>query len=103
MTSEPRDWPFESPPNVGCLTVRSIVNGIKPILMASRDGEDGAWQCLTGDAFDPAEEVLVSLASMVDRDPTLLELADVQPGWMAWREHREAPWSRQAEARLTED
>ena len=103
MPSEPRDWPFDSPPNVACLTVRSIVDGVKPILMASRDANDGAWQLLTGDAFDAAEEMLVSLASMVDRDPTLLQLADVLPGWMAWREHRGAPWSRQAEAQQTDE
>ncbi|MDM0069649.1 hypothetical protein [Variovorax sp. J31P207] len=103
MPSKPRDWPFDSPPNVTCLTVRSIVEGVKPVLMASRDATDGGWQFLTGDAFDAADEMLVSLASIVDRDPTLLQLADVQPGWMAWREHRQAPWNRQAEAQQTEE
>lgn len=103
MNSAPRDWPFDSPPNVACLTVRSIADGLKPILMATRDAEDGAWQFLTGDAFDAAEEMMVSLASVVDRDPTLLQLADVQPGWMAWREHHGAPWSRQAEAQQTDE
>jgi hypothetical protein len=88
---------------MACLTVRSIVDGVKPILMASRDAKDGAWQFLTGDAFAAAEEMQVSLASMVDRAPTLLQLADAQPGWMAWREHRGLPWSRQAEAQQTDE
>jgi hypothetical protein len=66
--------------------------------MATRDAGDGAWQLLTGDAFDNTEEMPVSLRSMVERDQTLLQLADLQPGWMAWREHRDVPWSRQAEA-----
>lgn len=103
MLQKPRDWPFDSSPNVACLTVRSIVDGVKPVLMASRDARDGAWQFLTGDAFDASEETLVSLTSMVDRDPTLLQLADVQPGWMAWRERHGEPWSRQAEAQQTEE
>ncbi|MDM0028120.1 hypothetical protein [Variovorax saccharolyticus] len=77
MPSEPRDWPFDSPPDVACLTVRSIVEGVKPVLMASRDANDGAWQLLTGDAFDAAEEMRVSLASMIGHDPTLLQLADL--------------------------
>jgi hypothetical protein len=98
MTTENSEWPFDSPPDVACITVRAIVDGAKPVLMAARDADDGAWQLLTGDAFDNTEAMPVSLRSMVERDPTLLQLADLQPGWMAWREHRDVPWSRQAEA-----
>jgi len=71
--------------------------------MASRDEDDGAWQFLTGDAFDKAEAMLVSLESMVARDCSLLQLADIQPGWMAWRESPDAPWGRQAEAEQTKE
>ena len=60
MSTEPQTWPFDSPPNVACFTVRSIVDGVKPVLMASRDADDGAWQFLTGDAFNKAEAMLVS-------------------------------------------
>ncbi|RYF52123.1 MAG: hypothetical protein EOO27_28910 [Comamonadaceae bacterium] len=103
MSTEPETWPFDSPPNVACFTVRSIVDGMRPVLMASRDTDDGAWQFLTGDVFDMAEAMLVSLESMVARDPSLLQLADIQPGWIAWRERPAAPWSRQAEAEQTKE
>lgn len=43
MSTEPQIWPFDSPPNVVCFTVRSIVDGVRPVLMASRDADDGAW------------------------------------------------------------
>ena len=102
MTLENSEWPFDSPPNVACITVRSIVDVGKPVLMATRDADDGAWQFLTGDAFEEAEVMLVSLRSMVERDSTLLELADVHPGWMAWREHHDSPWNRQAVVTQTE-
>ena len=101
MSTEQQTWPFDSPPNVACFTVRSIVDGVRPVLIASRDADDGAWQFLTGDAFDMAEAMLVSLESMVARDQRLLQLADIQPGWMAWRERPDAPWNRQAEAGQT--
>lgn len=101
MTVTHADWPFDSPPNVACVTVQSIVEGARPVLMATRDAHDGGWQFLTGDVFDTAEAMLVSLRSMVERDPTLLELAHVQPGWIAWRERHGAPWQRQAEASQT--
>ena len=103
MSAEPQTWPFYSPPNVACFTVRSIVDGVTPVLVASRDANDGAWPFLTGDAFDMAEEMLVSLESMVARDPSLLQLADIQHGWMVWRERPDAPWSRQAEAEQTRE
>ena len=63
MSTEPQTWPFDSPTSVACFTVWSIVDGVRPVLMASRDADDGAWQFLTGDAFDMAETVLVSLGA----------------------------------------
>ncbi len=96
-------WPFADPPNVACFTVRGIVEDGKPILMVSRDEEDGAWQCLTGDAFEMRDTMLVTLLSLVERDASLRELADLRPGWMAWRESRAAAWSRQAQSQQTDD
>jgi hypothetical protein len=34
---------------------------------------------------------------MCQRDPTLLELADLPEGWRAWRERVGAPWQRAPE------
>lgn len=62
-----------------------------------------SWQFLTGDAFDMSDAMLVSLDSIVARDSTLRELGGMQPGWMAWRDAPDAPWSRQAEAQQTEE
>jgi hypothetical protein len=97
------DWPFDSPPNVMCFTVRGILEDAKPILMVSRDEEDGAWQFLTGDAFEMADAKLVSLQSMVERDASLRALADMPAGWMAWRESPASAWSRQAQSQQTDD
>jgi hypothetical protein len=30
----------------------------------------------------------------VAKDPSVLELADLPPGWHAWRRSRDAPWQR---------
>ena len=79
-TIDPHSWAFDSPPNVACFTVRSIVEGEQPVLMASRDADDGGWQFLTGDAFNMSDAMLVSLDSMVARDSTLRELGGMQPG-----------------------
>lgn len=82
---------------MACITVRAIVEGVKPVLMASRDADDGGWQFHTGEETHAVEAKLVSLKSMVDRDSTLLQLASVQPGWIARRDCLGAPWALHAE------
>ncbi|GAB7549690.1 hypothetical protein [Cupriavidus sp. 8B] len=87
-------WLFEGSPNVACFTVRPIVDGRKPLLMVSRDFEDGAWSFLTGEEVQMADVLLVSLRSMAELDPSILDLADLQPGWIAMRRHSGDPWLR---------
>lgn len=73
-------WPFEDAPNLACFTVRSIVNGTVPTLHASHDEDGVAWQMLTSDAADMSQAMLVAIARLIERDRTLLELADRSSG-----------------------
>lgn len=38
--------------------------------------------------------LLVSLKTIVQIDPTVLEVADLPPGWQATRDTAESPWKR---------
>jgi hypothetical protein len=87
-------WLFDDPPNVATITVRQIVEAGEPILLVARDTEDGGWQFLIGGAFDVADAMVVSLRSMFERDPTIAELADLEPGWQATRQRVGAAWHR---------
>jgi hypothetical protein len=98
MSSSDDAWPFEDDPNLACFTVRSIMNGSAPILYVSHDEDDGAWQMLTSDAADMSQAMLVSLAQLVERDRTLVELADMPLGWTASRADASSPWMRRARA-----
>ena len=89
------DWPFDDRPNVASITVRQIVHGGEPILLVAHDAEDGGWQFLTGGAFEVADGMVVSLASVVRRDPSVGELADLPLGWSATRPAVGQPWERQ--------
>jgi hypothetical protein len=88
------NWPFADPPNVAAITTRQIVHEGEPILLVSHDADDGSWQFLTGGSIDVADGMLVSLRSMVERDPSVAELADLPQGWQAWRDRPDAPWER---------
>jgi hypothetical protein len=88
------DWPFDDPPNVATFTVRQIVDGGEPILLVAHDAEDGGWQFLTGGPISMSDAMLVSLAEIVRRDPSVVELADLPLGWEASRMALGASWER---------
>lgn len=87
-------WPFSDPPNVATITLRQIVEAGLPILLVVHDAEDGDWQFLTGGEFDVADGMVVGLRSMVERDATICELADLPLGWQAVRDSLGGPWRR---------
>ena len=88
------DWPFSDPKNLAVITIDRIVDGRKPILYVSHDADDGGWQLLDGGSVSETDARIVSLLSMVERDPTLLELADLPHGWAAERDGVDKPWRR---------
>jgi len=95
------DWPFDQPPNCAVFTLRQIAYEGAPILQVTHDAEDHGWQFLTLAEADPESAVLLSFGSIVTLDPALVELADLPPGWRAWRESVRHPWRREPHPRLT--
>jgi len=87
-------WPFDQGPNVAAITVRSVVNG-DPILYVSHDSGDHSWQFLDGRPPDVEEVRVIAMHEALRIDPTLRQIADLPPGWIAWRKGASGPWSRQ--------
>lgn len=90
----PSDWPFDQPPNAAAITVQSILDG-DPILHVSHDADDHGWQFLDGREVDLGEGRLISMATALELDPGLRAIADLPPGWIAWREGPIGPWIRE--------
>ena len=90
------EWLFEDLPNVAVVTTRSIVRDGAWIAHVSHDPDDGSWQFHDSAPGEPLAEdaMVVALSSMVRRDGTLNELADLPKGWRAWRDGPTAPWQR---------
>jgi hypothetical protein len=89
------DWPFDQPRDCAVFTLRSIVFDGQPILYVSHDADDHGWQFLDGESVDLSQAAVVGLGEIVGRDPGLLELADLPPGWIATRVARGSPWRRE--------
>ncbi|WP_394766699.1 DUF4262 domain-containing protein [uncultured Paludibaculum sp.] len=87
------DWKFEDLPHTQVFLSTAVNSGIEPITYVSHDMEDGAWQFL-GDSMSDSGGVLSCLHHPLEKDHSLIELADLPLGWYAERERRGVPWIR---------
>lgn len=90
-----KEWPFADPPNVATYTTVKVLDEGHPILLVTHDEDDGAWQFLCGTTNEPTDGRIVGLDCIVQKDPSVLELADLPLGWRASRESPEDPWQRE--------
>jgi hypothetical protein len=92
MSEKP--WAFPQPRDGVSITMRQILDGEEPILTACHD-LDGEWQFIGVTDANVDDGRIVGLGCMVDFDPTLLELADLPPGWRAVRDRVGDTWIRE--------
>jgi hypothetical protein len=88
-------WPFDQPRNCAMITLRSIAFDGAPILHVTHDLDDHGWQFLGLNDFSESDACVIALDEAGALDPSVLELADLPPGWRAWRPSRGAPWHRE--------
>jgi hypothetical protein len=92
--SDPNEpWPWDQAPNVAAITVRAVLDGA-PVLHVSHDADDDGWQFLDGNPVDTDEGRLIAMREVLRLDPTLREVADLAPGWVATRTASGGPWTR---------
>jgi hypothetical protein len=89
-----RDWPFDQPRNAACITLRSIIFADAPILHVTHDEDDHGWQFLGLEDAREDDACVVAFHKIAAKDSSILELADLPPGWHAWRQSRASPWQR---------
>jgi hypothetical protein len=87
-------WPFADPEETVVIVLDRILRGESVLRLVTHDEDDGAWQFLDGDHVLEDDAVVVALAEMAQFDPGVLELADLPPGWHAWRDGPDQPWQR---------
>lgn len=97
------NWPFDQPRNCATFTTRPVMNHSEPIVLVSHDADDHGWQFIGTSGASMAEALLVSLESIVKVDPTVLEIADLPPGWQALRDAIGEPWTRREDPLIPEE
>ncbi|MFY9561320.1 MAG: DUF4262 domain-containing protein [Terriglobales bacterium] len=89
------DWKFTDPPHTGVFTTKRVMTGEDPVTRVFHDLEDGAWQ-FHGPGESKREDLTyVCFHHILDKDPTIKELADLPRGWCAWRGKVTELWSRE--------
>lgn len=87
------NWPFDQAPDVAAITTRQILEG-QPILIVTHYADDDSWAFLCGTTNETADGRVIGMGEAVELDPTLLEIADLPPGWTASRTKVGSNWSR---------
>lgn len=87
------DWKFEDGPHTQAFLSAAVQRGAEPVTYVSHDLEDGAWQFL-GDSMTESGGVLSCLHHPIEKDHSLIELADLPLGWYAERARPGEPWVR---------
>lgn len=89
------EWPFDQPPNCAVITLRQILERSEPILHVTHDLADHGWQFLSGGNVREEDAAVVSLAEVTRLDTSVLQVAQIPPGWRAWRQSPEHEWVRE--------
>lgn len=86
-------WPFDQPENCATVASRSVIDGRRPILYVSHDENDHGWQFLDGVSEELDDLVIVCLSHVLEIDPTMADLAFLDPGYHASRNKQTEKWS----------
>jgi hypothetical protein len=94
-----QDWPFDQAPSVAAVTTRQVLDQGLPILQVTHYEDDHSWAfvCGTTDDYENDGRV-ICMAEALKLDKSLREVADLPPGWHAWRKDKDSDWNRYAEA-----
>src|SRR5689334_13680023 len=89
-------WKFADPPSMAAITTRKVISGGSWIAFVSHDADDGGWQFHDSISESPTLEdaIVVSLQEIVERDSSIVALADLPCGWRAWRATPTSGWHR---------
>ena len=96
MTNDPTgDWPFDQPPNCATITTTHVMRHGDPILLVHHHADDHGWTSHDDRPLRTRDALLVSLRTIVRRNPSVAEVADLPPGRRASRDAVGGAWVRE--------
>jgi hypothetical protein len=87
-------WPLDQSPNTAAITTRQVLEEKKEIRVVVHYEDDGSWAFLCGTTGEEKDRRVIAMSEAIELDDSLMKIADLPPGWKAWRESRMAPWQK---------
>ena len=94
QSAETTSWAFDQGPSVSALSTKQVMEQGLPVLQVEHYADDASWAFTCGTTDDESDGMVVSMESVVAKDPLLVSIADLPVGWSAWRSSATAPWQR---------
>jgi hypothetical protein len=91
-------WPFDQEPDVAALTTRQVLEATQPIRQVVHYSDDHSWAFTHGTSDEKEDYRIVHMRELIERDDTLRTIADLPPGWSAWRNAVGDDWERTEES-----
>ncbi len=88
------NWPFDQARDCAALTTVNVIERNLPILQVTHYTDDHSWAFLRGTTNEASDARVIGMEEALELDPSLAEIADLPPGWSAWREAIGEPWHR---------
>ena len=85
-------WVFDQPEDTEAITNKTIINDGAPILHVYHDINNHGWHFLGIEDVDDNDIVLITMEEIVELDPSVEEVAHIEPGWHAWRSEIGDEW-----------
>lgn len=93
-----QNWPFDQNPNVAAITTVNVLKKGFPILRVTHYEDDHSWAFVCGKTNNTEDGRVIGMGEGLKLDSTLVEIADLPPGWTAWREQVGQPWHKYKQA-----
>ncbi len=97
------EWRFADKPHTKVFVSKAILQDKEWITYVTHDLSDGAWQIVGETGIESEGPELACLHHMIEKDPTLAELADLPRGWYAERSTPGEAWERFEHAPETDE
>ena len=94
MIDSSSDWPFDQLPNVAAITTVGVLEQKLPILRVTHYSDDHSWAFVCGTTNATEDGRVIAMHRVISLDPTLRTIADLPPGWTAWRDSVGSVWNR---------
>jgi hypothetical protein len=89
----PLEW--HHPLNIAVITVAEVLSGQRDVLLVRHDDGPGGWQFYDGEDVSGRKPAVVTREDILKLDPSLAEVTDLPVGWLAWRNAKRQPWTRE--------